>query len=80
MSFALVCASHTPLLLDEDYATAEICGSVRNSFSRLAEFVNDFKPDQIIQFSPDHFHGFHYDNMPSFCVGAAAKSYGDWKT
>ena len=80
MSFALVCASHTPLLLDEDYATAEICGSVRNSFSRLAEFVNDFKPDQIIQFSPDHFHGFHYDNMPSFCVGAAAKSYGDCKT
>src|SRR5450631_317234 len=80
MPFALACASHTPMLLDEDYATAEICVSVRKSFDRLAAFVDDFEPEQIIQFSPDHFHGFHYDNMPSFCVGVAAKSYGDWNT
>jgi 2,3-dihydroxyphenylpropionate 1,2-dioxygenase len=46
----------------------------------MADFIDSFAPDQIIQFSPDHFHGFHYDNMPSFCLGAAARSYGDWGT
>lgn len=46
----------------------------------MAAFVRDFAPDQIIQFSPDHFHGFHYGMMPSFCVGTAARSYGDYGT
>ncbi|RXR28538.1 TrbI/VirB10 family protein [Sphingobium fluviale] len=46
----------------------------------MAKEISDFDPDLIIQFSPDHFHGFHYDNMPSFCVGAAAESYGDYGT
>jgi len=68
------------MLLEEEYASAKICGDVRQSFDRLAGFIEDFAPEQIIQFSPDHYHGFHYDNMPSFCVGAAAKSYGDWST
>ena len=68
------------MLLEEDYASPEVCARVRNSFSRLAAFIDTFQPDQIIQFSPDHYHGFHYDNMPCFCVGVAAKSYGDWGT
>lgn len=80
MPVALVCASHTPMLFEEDYASSAICRDVRRSFDRLAQFVTDFAPEQIIQFSPDHFHGFHYDNMPSFCIGTAATSYGDWNT
>lgn len=80
MTFALACASHTPMLLEEDYATPEICAQVRSSFKALTDFVEEFQPDQIVQFSPDHYHGFHYDNMPSFCIGTAAKSYGDWGT
>ena len=80
MTLALACASHTPMLLEEAYSDVATCTKVRNSFDQLARFVRDFAPDQIIQFSPDHYHGFHYDNMPSFCIGAAARSYGDWKT
>jgi 2,3-dihydroxyphenylpropionate 1,2-dioxygenase len=80
MNFALICASHTPLLLEEEYASASVCSAVRASFARMASFIEDFAPEVIIQFSPDHFHGFHYDNMPSFCVGTAARSYGDWGT
>src|SRR5437868_1207909 len=38
----------------------------------------EFAPDYIIQFAPDHFNGFFYDLMPSFCVGAGAVSLGDW--
>jgi len=80
MTYALACASHTPMLLEEDYATPDICAQVRASFDRMAAFIEEFQPDRIVQFSPDHYHGFHYDNMPSFCIGTAATSYGDWGT
>ena len=76
----MVCASHTPLLMREELVEPGVCDSVKAAFTDLAEFVRDFAPEQIIQFSPDHFHGFHYDVMPSFCVGVAARSYGDWGT
>jgi 2,3-dihydroxyphenylpropionate 1,2-dioxygenase len=77
---ALACASHTPLLMREELADAETVKTVQASFDQLGRFVKDFAPERIIQFSPDHFHGFHYDLMPSFCVGAAATSYGDYGT
>jgi 2,3-dihydroxyphenylpropionate 1,2-dioxygenase len=79
-NFALACASHTPLLMREELAEPGICETVKTSFESLAAFIREFSPEQIIQFSPDHFHGFHYDLMPSFCVAAAATSYGDWGT
>ena len=78
--FALACASHTPLLMRAELAEAGVIDAVRASFDTLGAFIRDFAPEQIIQFSPDHFHGFHYDLMPSFCVGAGARSYGDWGT
>ncbi|MFD2497858.1 3-carboxyethylcatechol 2,3-dioxygenase [Rhizorhabdus histidinilytica] len=57
-----------------------IAAAVRDGFSALAEAVRRFDPELIIQFSPDHFNGFFYDLMPSFCVAAAAVSIGDWGT
>lgn len=78
--FALACASHTPLLMREELVEPGVMDAVREAFDMLGAFVRDFDADQIIQFSPDHFHGFHYDLMPSFCVAASARSYGDWGT
>ena len=78
--FALACASHTPLLMREMLVAPGVIDAVRASFDKLGTFIRDFAPDQIVQFSPDHFHGFHYDLMPSFCVGVGARSYGDWGT
>ncbi len=80
ISTAMVCASHTPLLMRGDLAASDVISSVRQSFDHLGTFVESFGPEQIIQFFPDHFHGFHYDLMPSFCVGMAARSCGDWNT
>jgi 2,3-dihydroxyphenylpropionate 1,2-dioxygenase len=77
MPLALACASHTPLIY-RGPATSETEARVRAGFDRLAAFVTNFTPDYIIQFSPDHFNGFFYDLMPSFCVGACAESLGDW--
>ncbi len=80
MPFALACASHSPVMLNPELADDATCMAVKASFDRMANFVEDFAPDHIIQFAPDHFHGFNYGLMPSFCVGTAARSYGDWAT
>lgn len=77
MSLAVVCASHSPLMY-RGPASTETEQRVRSSFAGLSTWISDYKPDVIIQFAPDHFNGFFYDLMPSFCVGAGAVSLGDW--
>src|SRR5690606_2262302 len=42
------------------------------------EEVLRFDPELIIMFGTDHFNGFFYDIMPSFCVGAKATAIGDF--
>ncbi len=80
VNFGLVAASHTPLLMDEALAGPEVTAAVKGAFATAAAFVRDFGPERIVQFSPDHFHGFHYGLMPSFCVATAAHSFGDYGT
>lgn len=77
MSVAIVCASHTPLMY-RGPASSATQARVRTAFERLGGFVREFRPDYVIQFAPDHFNGFFYDLMPSFCIGAGAVSLGDW--
>ncbi|HEX9522167.1 MAG TPA: 3-carboxyethylcatechol 2,3-dioxygenase [Reyranella sp.] len=77
MSLAVVCASHTPLM-NRGPASSATQGRVKAAFADLAMFVRCYEPDYVIQFGPDHFNGFFYDMMPSFCIGAGAVSLGDW--
>lgn len=39
-------------------------------FRRLREELEAAKPDLVIVYTSDHFVGFFFDNMPTFCVGA----------
>lgn len=77
MPVKLICVSHTPLL---DFASPppEIEASARAAFAQLAQQVKAYDPTLIISFGPDHFNGFFYDLMPSFCVGVRATAAGDW--
>jgi len=52
--------------------------TVRHTFEKLAAEVKAYDPTLIIAFGPDHFNGFFYDLMPSFCVGVRATAAGDW--
>lgn len=77
MSVLLHCLSHTPLvgLVDPDPAVlAEIDATVADARARIAEF----DPELVILFAPDHYNGFFYDVMPSFCIGVAAEAVGDF--
>lgn len=77
MPIKLICVSHTPLL---DFASPPpaIEAAARQTFQKLAEQVKAYDPTLIVVFGPDHFNGFFYDLMPSFCVGVRATAAGDW--
>mgnify|MGYP000523463913 FL=1 len=78
MAVKLICASHSPLMefaAPQDRVQEQ---KVREAFSKLAAEVAAYDPTLIITFGPDHFNGFFYDLMPSFCVGIRAQAAGDW--
>ena len=79
MPVAALFASHTPL---KDYLEPGpgIAAEVGAALDQARAFVEAFAPEVLIEFAPDHFNGFFYRLMPSFCIGAAAESIGDWKT
>ena len=78
MAVKLICASHSPLMEFASPQRAEQETNVRAAFEKMAAEVKAFDPTFIITFGPDHFNGFFYDLMPSFCVGIRATAAGDW--
>lgn len=79
MKAMLQCISHSPLMghLDpEPHVLEEVNSVIQNSRNR----VKEFDPELILLFSPDHYNGFFYDLMPSFCIGTNAYAIGDFGT
>lgn len=79
MSAYLYCMSHSPLVgyVDpEPPVLAEIDAQIAAARERIAEF----KPELVVLFAPDHYNGFFYDIMPSFCIGVAAHAIGDFQS
>ncbi len=79
MAIAALFSSHSPLM-GLSSPGSDVEKEVKSHFKRLATWVDTFKPDLIIEFAPDHFNGFFYRLMPSFCVGVAATAIGDYAT
>lgn len=79
MTVIALCASHTPLKDFHDPG-ADAQAEVAHCFAETAAWVREFAPELVVVFGPDHFNGFFYRLMPSFCIGVAAQSVGDWNT
>jgi 2,3-dihydroxyphenylpropionate 1,2-dioxygenase len=77
MPVALCATSHSPLMGLHD-PEPSVRAEVDEVLDRARVFVKEFGPDLVVVFGPDHYNGFLYDMMPSFCVGAAATSVGDY--
>lgn len=77
MPVALCATSHSPLIGLHD-PTPEIRAEVDGVLADARRFVEDFAPDLLVVYGPDHYNGFLYDMMPPFCIGAAATSVGDY--
>lgn len=77
MTVALFAVSHSPLIGLHD-PDAQVRAEVDGVLGSARAFVEAFAPDLVVIFAPDHYSGFLYDMMPSFCIGAAATSVGDY--
>ena len=77
MNAMLVCAAHSPLM---NYLTPEpaVAQPILDTLQTLSQQVAAFDPELVVVFGPDHFAGFFYDLMPSFCVGVRAQAMGDF--
>jgi 2,3-dihydroxyphenylpropionate 1,2-dioxygenase len=76
---ALVTMSHSPLMGFTEPAPP-VRSRVDAALGEARAFIADFDPELVVLFGPDHYNGFFYDMMPSFCIGAAAESIGDYDT
>ncbi|WP_084144621.1 3-carboxyethylcatechol 2,3-dioxygenase [Amycolatopsis jejuensis] len=79
MTIALCTTSHSPLMGKND-PDPDVRAEVDQALAAAREFVAAFDPELVVLFAPDHYNGFLYEVMPSFCVGAAATSIGDYGT
>lgn len=77
MTIRMICASHTPLMDHVDTDPA-VDAQVRAHFRNLAKQVEEYDPELIIIFAPDHFKCVFYDMLPPFTVGVRADSIGDY--
>ncbi|PWU27543.1 3-carboxyethylcatechol 2,3-dioxygenase, partial [Pseudomonas sp. RW407] len=77
MSAYLHCLSHTPLVGYVDPA-AEVLAEVDEVVAAARARIAAFDPQLVFLFAPDHYNGFFYDVMPSFCIGMAAHAIGDF--
>jgi hypothetical protein len=69
----LQCLSHTPLVGFVD-PPRPVLNEVNMIIAGARARIEAFKPELVVLFSPDHFNGFFYDMMPSFCIGTAARA------
>lgn len=71
--------SHSPLM-ERNVPRGSVNESVESALTESRQLVEEFDPDVVVCFGPDHYNGFNYSLMPSFCVGLEARTVGDWDT
>lgn len=77
MTLALVCMSHSPLL-EAGEPPEEVRADVESALSAARAFVEEYEPELVVAFAPDHYNGFFYELMPQFCIGYEASGVGDF--
>ncbi len=77
MPAAAVGLSHSPLIGKND-PSPEVLGRVAEAVADAKRFVEDFAPDLVVLYAPDHYNGFFYKEMPPFCLATAATAVGDF--
>jgi 2,3-dihydroxyphenylpropionate 1,2-dioxygenase len=79
MTVNLVALSHSPLMEFVE-PPIDTRARVESAFDTARDFIGNIKPDLAVIFAPDHYNGFFYDMMPSFCLGGKAEALGDFNT
>ena len=79
MPVQLICCSHSPLMTtDVEESQPKTHSQFFAELDSVSAALHKFNPDLVVVFGPDHFNGFFYELMPSFCIGTAAEAARDW--
>jgi 2,3-dihydroxyphenylpropionate 1,2-dioxygenase len=79
LALALCCMSHSPLL-NLPGPSRDLLDDIEGAIAEARAFVEDYDPELVVIFSPDHYNGFFYKVMPPFCIGMNANGVGDYGT
>jgi 2,3-dihydroxyphenylpropionate 1,2-dioxygenase len=71
--------SHSPLL-NLPGPSQDLLDDIGGALTQARQFVEDFAPEIVVIFAPDHYNGFFYKLMPPFCIGTDARGVGDYGT
>jgi 2,3-dihydroxyphenylpropionate 1,2-dioxygenase len=71
--------SHSPLL-NLPGPSRDLLDDIEEAIAQARAFVDDYDPELVVIFSPDHYNGFFYRAMPPFCIGLSASGVGDYGT
>jgi 2,3-dihydroxyphenylpropionate 1,2-dioxygenase len=71
--------SHSPLL-NLPGPSRDLLDDIEGAIAEARQFVEDYDPELVVIFSPDHYNGFFYKVMPPFCIGTSASGVGDYGT
>jgi 2,3-dihydroxyphenylpropionate 1,2-dioxygenase len=71
--------SHSPLL-NLPGPSQDLLDDIDSALTPARQFVEDFDPEMVLIFAPDHYNGFFYKLMPPFCIGTEAQGVGDYGT
>jgi 2,3-dihydroxyphenylpropionate 1,2-dioxygenase len=71
--------SHSPLL-NLPGPSQDLLDDIDGAIGQARQFVDDYDPELVVIFSPDHYNGFFYKSMPPFCIGTNASGVGDYGT
>lgn len=71
--------SHSPLL-NLPGPSRDLLDDIEGAIAEARAFVEDYDPELVVIFSPDHYNGFFYKVMPPFCIGLNANGVGDYGT
>ena len=75
----VLCVPHDPTLPAAAARGAEAPEPLQTTishFETLRGRLAEARPDVLVMVSGDHFNQWFYDNMPTFCVGKAARAQG----
>jgi 2,3-dihydroxyphenylpropionate 1,2-dioxygenase len=79
MTLAVAALSHAPSFGNVDPGGTTFA-EINEAIGEVRAFVEDFDPEVVIAFGPDHFNGVLYSMMPPFAIGAQAEGVGDYGT
>ncbi|WP_406814105.1 3-carboxyethylcatechol 2,3-dioxygenase [Mycobacterium sp. M23085] len=71
--------SHSPLL-NLPGPSRDLLDDIEGAITKARGFVEEYDPELVVSFSPDHYNGFFYKVMPPFCIGTSARGVGDYGT